>query len=104
MHVLEAIKTRRSVRQYSPKPIPPEVMDRLKQALRFAPSACNFQPWHFVLVTDADLRSRLAQASHEQMWMADAPLIVAACGYPDQAYRRMGGYGNSVDVDVAHRA
>jgi nitroreductase len=101
MRVLEAIKQRRSVRKYSSKVIRPEVMERLKQALRYAPSACNFQPWHFVLVTDADLRRRLAQASHEQTWMGEAPLIVVACGYPDQAYARMGGYGNSVDVDVA---
>lgn len=101
MHVHEAITTRRSVRKYKPDTIPTEAMERLKQALRFAPSACNFQPWHFVLVTDAELRRQIAHASHEQTWMADAPLTVVACGLPDLAYRRMGGYGSSIDVDVA---
>jgi nitroreductase len=71
------------------------------QALRFAPSACNFQPWHFVLVTDAELRRQLAQASFDQLWMADAPVTVVGCALPRQAYKHMGGYGNSADVDVA---
>jgi nitroreductase len=101
MHVLEAIKTRRSVRSYSSRPIPDDVSGRLRNALRWAPSACNFQPWRFIFVTDAGLRRRLAQVANDQMWMADAPVTVVACGLPEQAYRRMGGHGNSVDIDVA---
>jgi nitroreductase len=101
MDVLEAIRTRRSVRRYKADPIPDKTMERLRQALRFAPSACNFQPWHFVFVTDPEHRAKLARASHGQTWMAEAPLTVVACGLPDLAYRQMGGYGNSVDVDVA---
>ena len=101
MDVLEAIKTRRSVRSYDPRPIPPEVLERMRQALRLAPSACNFQPWQFILVTDADLRRRLARAANDQTWMADAPVIVVGCGSPEAAYKHMGGDGNSVDIDVA---
>jgi nitroreductase len=101
MEVLEAIKMRRSVRAYSSSPIPADVLDRMNEALRFAPSACNYQPWHFIWVRDAQLRSRLAAAAHNQRWMAEAPLTVVACGFPQRAYQRMGGYGNSVDVDVA---
>ena len=44
MNVMDAIRTRRSVRAYDPRPIPTEVMDRMKEALRLAPSACNYQP------------------------------------------------------------
>jgi nitroreductase len=76
-------------------------MKRMRQALRFAPSACNFQPWRFILVVDPHLRKELAQAAMGQLWMAEAPVTVVACGFPDQAYKRMGGCGNSVDVDVA---
>ncbi len=101
MDVLDAIKTRRSVRSYSPHPIPDDVLERMKQALRYAPSACNYQPWHFVLVTDADLRRKLAKASYDQLWMADAPVTVAGLGFPAQAYKQMGGYGNSAEIDVA---
>ena len=67
MEVLEAIKMRRSVRVYSPDPIPADVLDRMSEALRFAPSACNHQPWHFIWVKDAQLRSRLAAAANNLM-------------------------------------
>ncbi len=101
MDVMEAIRTRRSVRTFDAKAIPAEVMTRMRQALRLAPSACNIQPWHFVVVTDASLRRDLAQAANGQKWLADAPVIVVGCGFPDQAYKRMGGHGNSIDIDVA---
>jgi nitroreductase len=73
----------------------------MRQALRWAPSACNYQPWHFVLVSDKGLRWQIAKAANGQSWMADAPVTVVACGLPGRAYKQMGGYGNSVDMDVA---
>jgi len=100
MDVHEAIQNRRSVRKYSPKPIDPEVMERMRLALRSAPSAGNIQPWYFVLVTDEDMRRKAAEAATNQHWMAEAAVIVVACGLPWQAYKKMGGYWNSVDVDV----
>jgi nitroreductase len=101
MDVLEAIKTRRSVRSYSSRSIPVEVMERMRAALRYAPSACNLQPWRFIFVTDPDLRRNVAEAANDQLWMADAPVIVVGCGLPEDAYKGMGGHGNSADVDVA---
>jgi len=101
MEVLEAIKMRRSVRAYSAKSIPADVLTRLNESLRFAPSACNLQPWHFIWITDAALRGQVAAAANNQKWMADAPLTMVACGFPQQAYKKMGGYGNSVDIDLA---
>ncbi len=101
MNVLDAIRTRCSVRSYAAKPIPTEVMERMRQALRLAPSACNIQPWHFILVANSTLRQEVAQAANGQKWMAEAPMILVGCGFPEQAYKNMGGYGNSVDVDVA---
>jgi nitroreductase len=100
MDVLEAIKTRRSVRAYSSREIPAKKLDRLRQAIRYAPSACNLQPWRFVFVKSASLRRQVAQAALDQMWMAQAPIIVAACGIPRVAYKTMGGYGNSAEIDV----
>ncbi len=101
MDVLEAIKTRRSVREYAPTPIPPEVMQRMHDAIRAAPSACNLQPWHFVFVTEHSLRRRIAKTAKDRLWIADAPVIVVACGLPERAYQCMGGHGNSVEIDVA---
>ena len=93
MHVYEAIRTRRSVRRYSPRPIPDGTLARLRDALRLAPSACNFQPWRFIFVTDQRLRAELGQAAHKQTLVAQAPLIVVACGFSDRAYKGMGGHG-----------
>ena len=101
MNVFEAIRTRRSVRAYSPQPIPPDVMEKMRQALRFAPSAGNLQPWHFIFVVQADLRRKLAEAANGQLWMADAPVTVVACGFPQEAFKAMGGRGSSAGVDVA---
>lgn len=101
MDVITAINNRRSVRKYSDRAIPGDVLARMRQVMRAAPSACNNQPWHFIFVTDPDLRRQVAAGSREQLWIADAPVIVVACGYPEHAYKRMGGYGNSIDIDLA---
>jgi len=101
MDVMNAIKTRRSVRAYRQADIPEDIYQNLLDALRFAPSACNFQPWRFVLVRQPKLRSQLAQACRGQTWIAQAPLVVAACGDPQNAYQKMGGKHNSIDIDLA---
>jgi nitroreductase len=101
MDVMEAIRRRRSVREFRGDPIPPDVLERVTEALRLAPSACNYQPWRFVLVTDPDLKAEVAVACHEQMFVAGAPVVVAACALPRGAYKRMGESWNSADVDVA---
>jgi len=100
MNVMEAIRTRRSVRKYDSRSIPEDVLQRMKDALRLAPSACNFQPWKFVLVSDAALKERIAQAAGGQTFIAEAPLIVIGVGLPDAAYKTMGGSGNSAEIDV----
>ncbi|MFA6132705.1 MAG: nitroreductase family protein [Phycisphaerae bacterium] len=101
MNVLEAIRNRRSVRRYLDKPLPADVMEQMRQVLRWAPSACNNQPWRFIFVTDPALRREVAQASRGQMWMADAAVTVVGCGLADRAYKKMGGSGNSVELDLA---
>jgi len=101
MDVLDAIRIRRSVRKYRNDPIPDGVMDKMLEALRLAPSACNYQPWRFIVVRDQKMREALAHASRDQMFMAQAPVIIVGCGFPARAYQKMGGYGNSADLDVA---
>lgn len=101
MDVMDVIRRRRSVRKYANRAIPPEIVQTLKEALRMAPSACNYQPWSFIFVTEPGLRKGLAEASHRQSFLADAPIIVVGVGHVDQAYKRMGGQGNSAEIDVA---
>ena len=101
MTVMEAIRTRRSVRAYNPIEIPGDVLAQMKDAIRLAPSACNFQPWKFILVTDAQIKEQLVEAARGWKWIADAPVVVVAVGIPHKCFKKMGGYRVSVDVDVA---
>jgi nitroreductase len=99
-HVFEAIKMRRSVRSYSSKQIPEDILNKVLSAMRYAPSACNIQPWKFVIVTRQDTKEKLISACHGQRFIAEPPVVVVACGFPSKAYRRMGGSGNSAEIDV----
>jgi nitroreductase len=101
MSVLRVIKARKSVRRYKPDPIPEDVLFRVLEAARHSPSGKNLQPWKFILVRDSSLKQKIAEASNGQSFMAEAPLIVVGCGFPDACYSRMGNYMKSWPVDVA---
>ena len=101
MDVFEAIRLRRSVRSYKPDPVSQGIVQQMLEALRLAPSACNYQPWKFVVVTDAGVKEKLAAACHGQRFIAEAPVAIVGCGFPGRAYQGMGGSGSSVDVDLA---
>lgn len=100
MDTLEAIRTRRSVRKYRPDPIPEELLKEVLSAARIAPSAENAQPWKFVIVTDEDIKLKLVQACAGQKFIAEAPMVIVGCGFPDDAYATAGGYMNSHVMDV----
>jgi nitroreductase len=101
MSIMEVIKERRSVRRYRPDPIPEEVLLRVLDAARFSPSGKNLQPWKFILVRENMLKQRLVEASGRQSFIAEAPVVIVACGFPDRCYSRMGNYMKSWPVDVA---
>ncbi|HDI02679.1 MAG TPA: nitroreductase family protein [Candidatus Aenigmarchaeota archaeon] len=79
MDVFEAIRGRRSIRNYEDKPVEPEKIGMLLEACRWAPSAGNRQPWEVIVVDDPEIIERLARASLDQMWMTTAPVILAMC-------------------------
>jgi len=99
MDVYEAIRTRRSIRRYKPDPIPDEVLKRVLDAARLAPSANNIQPWKFIVVKDEKLRKGLVPACWSQDFIGEAPVVIVACGLPTTS--RIGGYASSMLVDVA---
>lgn len=101
MDFYEAVKVRKSVRKYSNKKVDKEVLDRILNATRIAPSGCNAQPWKFILVSDVDMKKKLAIASRGQKFITDADIIVIACGNPDLAFPQQGGYMNAFPIDVA---
>ena len=82
LDTIAAIMQRRSIRKYEPKEIPEEDLGTIIEAGRQAPSAANRQPWHFIVVKDADQRRKLAEACSDQTWMADAAVTIAGVGKP----------------------
>lgn len=65
MNVMEAIKTRCSVRSYQDRPVEKEKIDMILEAARLAPSASNRQEWRFIVVRDRETRQRLAKAAEK---------------------------------------
>ena len=62
----EEIRRRRSVRDYSPRPVPRDIIERALLAAGTAPSGANMQPWHFVAVTDPELKRRIREGAEEE--------------------------------------
>ncbi|HSR33598.1 MAG TPA: nitroreductase family protein [Anaerolineae bacterium] len=74
MDALEAIRRRRSVRDYTGDPIPREDLEAIIDAGRLAASGHNVQPWEFIVVTDPEMIQQLKVAAE---WMDKAGAIVA---------------------------
>jgi iodotyrosine deiodinase len=62
----EEMKARRTVRQFSQRPVPRDIISTCLRAAGTAPSGANMQPWHFVVVSDADLKHRIRQAAEAE--------------------------------------
>lgn len=79
--ILDLITSRQSDRKYSEKPVEKEKLDRIVEAGRMAPSACNAQPWKFIVVTDRELVLKIAEAASAKLlgmnsFVAQAPVIL----------------------------
>lgn len=94
--VIEAILNRRSCRDFTGDPIPEEHVELLKEALRWAPSAGNRQPWRFIFVWDRGARIRLGEAAYGQMFITEAPLIVVVIALPEASAKRYGDRGRGL--------
>jgi len=79
LELLEAIKGRRSIRAFKPDKIPPEVIKKLVDSARWAPSAGNLQPWEFIVVTEEEKKQDLAKAALGQQFIAEASAVIVVC-------------------------
>ena len=50
--ILDVLISRKSIRRYKPDPVPDEMIDKILEAARWAPSGENYQPWRFVVIRD----------------------------------------------------
>lgn len=96
MDVLDAIKTRRSIRKYRRQAIPREIQEKILEAGRWAPSAGNQQAREFILVERRDIRERLAAAAYGQGFIAEAPLVIVVCASKARSGSRYGARGEGL--------
>lgn len=91
--VLKIVKYRRSVRSFLNKPISSEVLSKLIESLIWAPSAGNLQARKFYFIFNRETKKKLAQASLNQNFVAEAPLVIVGCIDKAKIYPRYGERG-----------
>ena len=101
MNVYEAIKARKSVRAFEDRDVPEDVLMRLVEAARLAPSASNRQETRFVVVRDPETRRRLAVAARNQKFVGEAPVVLACCAETDGHMMTCGQPCYPIDVAIA---
>lgn len=79
---LQNIFTRRSIRKYKNENISDELLNQIIEAAMYAPSACNQQPWHFIVITDKAILTELSQIHGGMTQLKNAPLAIGICGEP----------------------
>lgn len=96
MELFEAIKTRRSIRKYSDKPVEPEKLQSVLEAVRMAPSWANYQCWRLIVVKDKTMKEKISDLSYVESFfapkgykanpskkaLAEAPVVIVLCADP----------------------
>ena len=103
--MLELIRTRQSDRSYSDKPVENEIIDRILEAGRMAPSACNTQPWKFIIVNDPELKTRLSEAASARLlgmnsFVNQAPLLLVVIREKANMSSRIGATVKNKDYSL----
>jgi nitroreductase len=115
MDALEAIRTRRSVRKFSDRPVEPEKLQRVLEAARQAPSWANLQCSRFVVVEDPAVKARISELSFVEAFfgpkgyktnpaqkaLAEAPVVIVACADPTQSGDLRGQEYYLTDLGIA---
>ena len=97
MELEQAIAQRRSVRKYENKPVEREKINACLEAARLAPSACNSQPWHFVVLDDPQTKEAFCREAFSGVyamtkWAASAPVIIAVVSDAGNFTARIGNF------------
>jgi nitroreductase len=98
MDYFESVRTRRSVRAYKADPVEREKIDKILEAARLAPTACNFQPFRVIVLETAGREAELRRI-YDKPWFVSAPCIFHVCALPGDAWKRRDGK-NYADVDA----
>ena len=93
MSLLDLIFGRRSIRRYRSEPIPDDVLKNILEAGRLAPSADNAQPWHFVVITEPEIKEKLSRGRWNR-FIKDSAATIVGCGYAANEW-------STIDVTIA---
>jgi len=99
MEFADLICSRYSVRAYRPDPAPDDLLARVLEAGRLAPTAANRQPFRLLVIHTAGRQEELRRIYHRE-WFGLAPLVIGVCAVPGEAWVRRDGV-NYAFVDAA---
>jgi nitroreductase len=99
--VNKAIKSRRSIRAYESRDVEEDKLVRVLESGRLSPSAGNRQERRFVIVRDAMTRKALSEAARNQSFVADAPVVIAACSVEKEYVMACGQLAYPIDTAIA---
>lgn len=88
-----------SCRSYKNQDVPKELVEKVLDAARVAPSSTNNQPWSFIVVTENPVK-RMIVSCYPRNWIETAPVIIVACGDHNRSWRRADGKDHC-DIDLA---
>jgi len=89
------------MRAFKDKDVPEEMISRLLEAARLAPSASNRQEWRFIVVRDPATRKQLSKAAMGQKFVGEAPVVLACCAETDGHVMACGQLCYPIDVAIA---
>jgi nitroreductase len=101
MDVREAIQSRRSIRAYASREVEEDKLARVLDSGRLSPSAGNRQERIFIVVRDAKKRQLLSEAARNQKFVAEAPVVIAACAVETNYTMSCGQLAYPIDTAIA---
>lgn len=99
MSFLELAEKRHSVRTFKDQVVEKDKILSILEAARISPSAVNYQPRHFIVITDEEMKAKIVEA-YPRKWFQEAPVIIATCGDHSVSWKRKDGKDHC-DIDVA---
>ncbi|MCK3685195.1 nitroreductase family protein [Maribellus sp. YY47] len=99
MELSDVIQQRFSVRKFKSQAVEQQKLLQILDAGRLAPSAVNFQPWHFIVV-EKEVLVKLYSV-YPAKWLQQAPLVIVVCSVHSQSWKRGSDGKDSADIDAA---
>lgn len=100
MEFIDIVKSRKSVRSFQKRKVTRELLLEILEAGRVAPSACNNQPWRFIVVDEPSVLRQIREA-YPREWITEAPQVIVICGDYQESWKRQIDEKEHCDIDIA---